>query len=176
MREEDGTATHSSILAWRILCTEEPDGLQSIALQRSGRDWSDWAHMHAMGLDAMILVWCMLNLSFLTPFFHPHQGFLLNFFLITFWAALGLCCFAWTFSSCWERGLLFVWSTDFSLQWLLLLWSTDSRLVGFSSCSAQAFSCSAACGIFPDQGLNLWPWPWQADSYPLHHQGSPVSP
>ena len=27
-------ATHSSILAWRILCTEEPGGLQSIGSQR----------------------------------------------------------------------------------------------------------------------------------------------
>ena len=34
-------------------------------------------------------------------------------------------------------------------------------------------SCSEACGIFPDQGLNLCPLHWQADSYPLHHQGSP---
>ena len=30
-----------------------------------------------------------------------------------------------------------------------------------------------ACGIFPDQGLNLCPLHWQADSYPLRHQGSP---
>ena len=29
-------ATHSSILAWRIPWTEEPDGLQSIGLQRVG--------------------------------------------------------------------------------------------------------------------------------------------
>ena len=28
-------ATHSSILAWRILWTEEPDGLQSIGSQES---------------------------------------------------------------------------------------------------------------------------------------------
>ena len=28
--EEEGTATHSSILAWRILWTEEPGGLQSM--------------------------------------------------------------------------------------------------------------------------------------------------
>ena len=27
---EEGMATHSSILAWRIQCTEEPDGLQSV--------------------------------------------------------------------------------------------------------------------------------------------------
>ena len=31
---EKGMATPSSILAWRIPCTEEPGGLQSIGLQR----------------------------------------------------------------------------------------------------------------------------------------------
>ena len=31
-----GMATHSSILAWRIPCAEEPGGLQSIGLQRVG--------------------------------------------------------------------------------------------------------------------------------------------
>ena len=30
---EKGMATHSSILAWRIPCTEEPDGLQPIGSQ-----------------------------------------------------------------------------------------------------------------------------------------------
>ena len=32
----EGTAAHSSILAWRILWTEEPGGLQSVASQRIG--------------------------------------------------------------------------------------------------------------------------------------------
>ena len=41
---EKEMATHSSILAWIIPCTEEPDGLQSIGSQRVGHDWSDWAH------------------------------------------------------------------------------------------------------------------------------------
>ena len=31
-------ATHSSILAWKILWTEEPGGLQSIQSQRVGHD------------------------------------------------------------------------------------------------------------------------------------------
>ena len=31
---EEGMATHSSMLAWRIPWTEEPGGLQSIGLQR----------------------------------------------------------------------------------------------------------------------------------------------
>ena len=35
---EEGMATHSSILAWRIPWTEEPGGLQSIGLQRTGHD------------------------------------------------------------------------------------------------------------------------------------------
>ena len=35
---EKGMATHSSILDWTILWTEEPGGLQSIASQRAGRD------------------------------------------------------------------------------------------------------------------------------------------
>ena len=36
---EEGMATHSSILAWRIPWTEEPGGLQSMGLQRVGWDW-----------------------------------------------------------------------------------------------------------------------------------------
>ena len=36
---EKGMATHSSILAWRILWTEEPGGLQSIGLQRVRHNW-----------------------------------------------------------------------------------------------------------------------------------------
>ena len=35
---EKGMATHSSILAWRIPWTEEPDGLQSMGWQRVRQD------------------------------------------------------------------------------------------------------------------------------------------
>ena len=35
---EEGMATHSSVLAWRIPRTEEPGGLQSIRLQRVRHD------------------------------------------------------------------------------------------------------------------------------------------
>ena len=35
---EEGMETHSSILAWKILWTEEPGGLQSMGLQRVGHD------------------------------------------------------------------------------------------------------------------------------------------
>ena len=35
---EEEMATHSSILAWKILWTEEPGGLQSLGSQRVGHD------------------------------------------------------------------------------------------------------------------------------------------
>ena len=40
---EEGMATHSGILAWRISWTEEPGGLQSIGSQR--HNCSDLPHM-----------------------------------------------------------------------------------------------------------------------------------
>ena len=41
---EKEMATHSSILAWRILWMEEPDGLQSMGSQRVGHDWASSLH------------------------------------------------------------------------------------------------------------------------------------
>ena len=73
----------------------------------------------------------------------------------------------------------------FSLRCRLLFQSTGSRACGLSSRSswapdhrlssfvAQGLGCSAACGILPDQGLNLCLLHWQVDSFPLSHQGSP---
>ena len=59
-----------------------------------------------------------------------------------------------------------------SLSQPLLSRSTGSRRAG-SVIVAHGPSCSAACGIFPDQGSNPYPLHWQADSQPLRHQGSP---
>ena len=59
-----------------------------------------------------------------------------------------------------------------SLSRPLLLQSTGSRRAG-SVIVAHGPSCSAACGIIPDQGSNPRPLHWQADSQPLRHQGSP---
>ena len=41
---EEGMATRSNVLAWRIPWTEEPGGLQTIGLQITGHDWSNLAH------------------------------------------------------------------------------------------------------------------------------------
>ena len=77
------------------------------------------------------------------------------------------------YSSLWCAGLLL---------WLLLLQSMGSSHTGFSSCGTRAqqlwlvgsraqavvvahgLSCSAACGIFTDQGSNPYLLHWQADS------------
>ena len=47
------------------------------------------------------------------------------------------------------------------------LWSTGSVVV------THRLSCSTACGIFPDQGLNHCLLHWQLDSLSLSHQGNP---
>ena len=98
--------------------------------------------------------------------------FFLNYLFIYLW----LC---WVFIS--VRGLSLVAASEghsssrcvgLSLSRPLLLRSTGSRRSG-SVIVAHGPSCSAACGIFPDQDLNPCPLHWQADSQPLHHQGSP---
>ena len=44
---EEGIATHSSILAWRIPWTEEPDRLQSIGRKESNKTGTtENTHMH----------------------------------------------------------------------------------------------------------------------------------
>ena len=78
-------------------------------------------------------------------------------------AALGLRCCARAFSSCGEWGLLFV-----AVRGLLISVASRCRAwaVGAqaSVVVAQGLSCSAACGIFPDQGSNPCPLHWQVDS------------
>ena len=51
---EKGTATHSSILAWRIPWTEEPGRLQSMGSQRIGHDWSNLACTHTLPIEILV--------------------------------------------------------------------------------------------------------------------------
>ena len=119
-------------------------------------------------LDTTILGFCVcvcvLSIYLFKKFF---------FFNLFFW----LC---WVFIS--VRGLSLVAVSGghyssrcagLSLSRPLLLRSTGSRCA-VSVVVAYGPSCSAACGLFPDQGSNPCPLHWQADSQPLRHQGSPV--
>lgn len=106
-----------------------------------------------------------------------NQGFYFLLFTYLFLVALGLRCCAWTFSS----PSLLSSKLGCSLPFSILA----SHCSGFSNCGAQVLgprasvlvarrlSCSAKCGIFPDQGSNPCPLPSQADSYPLYHQRNP---
>ena len=103
-------------------------------------------------------------------------GFLLSFFTFyIFMVVLGLrCCCVWAFSSCGVRGYSLV-----ALHRLLIVVPSlvaEHRLCTQSSSVvvAHELSCSAPCGIFPDQGLNPCPLHWQAHSYPMYHQESPT--
>ena len=83
---------------------------------------------------------------------------------------LGLRFCARAFSSC--GGHSSSRCTGLSLSRPLPPRSTGSRRAG-SVIVAHGPSCSAACGILPDQGSNPCAPHWQADSQPLRHQGSP---
>ena len=107
---------------------------------------------------------------------YPSLSFFVFVFLINLFIYFWLC---WVFVS--VRGLSLVAASGghsslrcvgLSLLRPLLLRSTGSRRAG-SAVVAHGPICSAACGIFPDQGLNPCPLHWQADSQPLHNQGSP---
>ena len=96
-----------------------------------------------------------------------------NLFIYLFMAVLGLRFCARAFSLVVASGgHSSSRCAGLSLSWPLPLRSTGSRRTG-SVVVAHGLSCSAACGIFPDQGSNPCPPPWQADSQPLRHQGSP---
>ena len=77
------------------------------------------------------------------------------------------------FSSCGEWGLLFVVVCGL---FIVVASRCGAQPLGMWASVAvpQGLSDSMACGIFPEQGLNLCPLHWQADSYPLCHQGSSV--
>ena len=88
-------------------------------------------------------------------------------------ALLGLHFCARAFSSCGERGPLFIAVHGPLTAAASRCGAQAPRRTG-SVIVAHGPSCSAACGIFPDQGSNPRPLHWQADSQPLRHQGSPI--
>ena len=108
--------------------------------------------------------------------FSANKGLICCFSLLLslFWLCWVFVALHRLFSSCGEWGLLFggdrlLIAVGFSCCWVKAPGEWDSVV------EAHRLSCSAAYRIFPDQGLNPCPLHWQVDSYPLSHQGSPVS-
>ena len=92
----------------------------------------------------------------------------------------------WAFSGCGGLGLLSglgawashcggfscaVWALGCSGFLVVAPWPWSTGFVVV----ACGRSCSVACRIFLDQGLNLFVLHWQADSLPLRHQRSPYA-
>ena len=81
-----------------------------------------------------------------------------NFFFLVYlmfclwWVFIAARGFSWVVVS---RDYSLLQWTGFLLWWLLLLLSTGSRSVGLVA--VHGLSCSTACGIFLDQGLNPCP-------------------
>ena len=101
---EEEMATSSSILAWKIPWTEEAGGLQSTGLQRVGHDWAT-EHRFAIKQSTMTL------------------GGL--FICLFFWLILVAVCRLSLVAA--SRGCSSLPRAGFSLRWLLLLQSTDSK-------------------------------------------------
>ena len=53
---EEGMATHSTILAWRIPWTKEPAGPQSMGSQRVRHNWSDLTCTHACPSNKVCII------------------------------------------------------------------------------------------------------------------------
>ena len=65
----------------------------------------------------------------------------------------------------------------FWLHWVFVVaraFSLVATSEGYFLVVVHRLSCSAACGIFLDQGSNPCPLPWQVNSDPLCHQESPL--
>ena len=69
---EKEMATHSSILAWKIPWTEEPDRLQSMGSQRVGHNWATSLHFSFQLKYPLFTVKCMYFTDYvlLLPLFY----------------------------------------------------------------------------------------------------------
>ena len=110
-------------------------------------------------------------------------------FIHFFLAVLGLSCSEGFSRAVTGGGSSLVAAVGFSLRRPLLLWSTGSGRSGFSTCgmwapklestdlvlTAHKLGCSVVREIFLDQGSNLCPLHWQAESLLLSLQGKTAS-
>ena len=68
---EEGIATHSSILAWRIPWTEETGGPQSVGLHRVRQNWGDLACVpFPFGNQKYVFYICDSNSVFVNKFIY----------------------------------------------------------------------------------------------------------
>ena len=93
-------------------------------------------------------------------------------FINLFMAALSLHCCAWTFLSIESRGYSSCGARASHCSGFSC-WGAWALGAQASVAAACGLSCYLACGIFPNQGSNMCPLHWQADSQSLECQGNP---
>ena len=130
---------------------------------------SDVEHLFSACWPFVYIIFGEMSIQVLCPFF-----FFKNLFIYLFLAVLGLRFCGGLSLVAVSRGHSSSRCTGLSQSRPLSLRSTSSRRAG-SVVVAHGPSCSAAHGIFPDQGSNPCPLHWQADCQPLCHQGSPFA-
>ena len=127
-----------------------------------------WSQSESISLSCLHCIWGSFFFLFFLNFIYLFIDWLIDWWLCwVFVSVRGLSLVAASGGHCSSR------CAGLSLSRPVLLRSTGSRRAG-SAGVVHGPSCSAACGIFPDQGSNPCPLHWQADSQPLRHQGSPV--
>ena len=111
------------------------------------------------------------HLLFVDFFLKGRNQFSYLFIYYYFLAALSLHCCTWAFSSCGERGQIFIVVHGLLIEVASPVAEHRLQAHGLQQLQhagsvvvAHGLSCSAACGIFLDQGSNPCPLHWQADS------------
>ena len=135
---EEGMATHSSILAWRILSTEQPGKLQPPVLHRVGHDWSDSMHIHSIkSLDNInhLIQWCYQY----NNFNQSHKYTKICFFFKSHISSL-------------YKIVKFPFSLDFyCLIWPQNILSFTPPIFGYSKCNFRAYNILYAFYLLIDR-------------------------
>ena len=79
-----------------------------------------------------------------------------------------------SFLQLWRSGATLCCGMPVSHRVVSLIAEHGLQDVRASVVVVHGLSCTAAYAVFPNQGLNPCRLRWQAVSYPLHHQGSPL--
>ena len=82
------------------------------------------------------------------------------YFDFSFGCTRSLCIMCWLSLVAASRGHSLLWCAVFTLQWLLLLLSTDSRCLSFSSCRSWTLELGLSpCGTRASLLLGIWDLP-----------------
>ena len=146
---EEGMATHSSILAWRIPWTEEPGRLQSIGLQRVRHYWSNWARTFSISSwFSLGRLYISRNLS-LTANHYPQPPLpQCGHTPQSWWGPRGLlvCIMVWAVAvpALLEIRTILMYYLCKRQQWLLL--PCPDTVLGESLLGVPRLSCLPGCG------------------------------